>query len=455
MRIRPHRSLTLVFLGCFIVPVVIMFMLTLWGVSANERATARVVNSYALNMAQSVADKVNNLSVHPFKLNRLAIRMNQENIFGWGPRLPGFITVMDSNGDVIVTSHSREERPKLNFPPSIVMNRSLQLTDDTGAQYSVAVSPTGGADSFYVVAAVRWTDLLGPVVRSNRLFVFLLVTIMFSLIAVLSLLWRCVIRPLKNMATEVENMTHEENLCMVEDRESVLELRTLRDVLCKLSRSVAEKVEALRNYTSDMVQVQEKEKERISREIHDGPVQTITALLQNIRLYRKFGEEKYLDTALDIGMNTVVEMRGMCDNLTPPWLDLGMENALTELAERMNKYLGVSVSLEGADVTATPEEVLTCYRLAQEAVSNAVKHGKATEVTLSLEELDAGLRMTISDNGKGFEVPDELSSLRQNGHRGLLNMRDRMRLASGDMEIISAPGEGTKIIYTFPPEKKG
>lgn len=455
----PHRTLTLVFLGTLIAPVVVMFLLTLWGVSADDRATARVMNSYALNVAQSVADKVNNLSVHPFKLNRLAIRMNQETLFAWGPRLPGWIAVLDGSGEVIITSHGEGERPKLQFPTSIVMNRSLQVLDDQGEQYSVAVCPTGGANGFYVVAAVRWTDLLGPVVRSNRLFIFLLLSAMFTLICVLSLLWRWIIRPLKRMAAEVENMTIGENLCIADDRESVFELRTLRSVLCKLSVAVSERMDALRNYASDMVQVQENEKESISREIHDGPVQAVTALVHNIRLSRmdqdSAGREAYLQVAEEIAGDTVRELRGMCDNLTPPWLDLGLEYALNEVAQRLSRYLNVEVRVSDADVETTPERVLACYRLVQEAVSNAVKHGHAKVIDIAVEQGDDGrLTMIITDDGSGFEVPGELSSLRNGGHRGLLNMRDRMRLVDGDMVITSTPGQGTVIHYLFPPLKK-
>ena len=146
----------------------------------------------------------------------------------------------------------------------------------------------------------------------------------------------------------------------------------------------------------------------------------------------------------------------MCNHLTPPWLDLGLEHALNELAERLSRYLGVTIRVVVHDEKLQPEGVLTFFRILQEAVSNAVKHGGADQIDVRVDRPgDRRTRMIVEDNGKGFAVPADLESLRASGHRGLLNMRDRIRLVNGEMIIRSVPGRSTTLTFFIPDSDGG
>lgn len=454
---RRGRSLLLVLVSSFVLPVVVVFLVSLWGVTSHERAMGRVMDSYAMNIAQAVADKINSLRSAPLGVNRLLLQLEKSNLLSWSGRLPGWVMVLDGNGDVVISSRE-EEKPGLELPRSIVLNRSLRLTDKHGQRYSIAVRPTTNNTRLYVTAVVNWDDLLGPMVQSNKLFMFLLAASLITLICVLAFIWRWLIRPLAKLSKDVAQIRPGENLCQNTDPEAVYELRHLRDVICDMSQQVSASMALWKNYSSEVVGAQEQEKERLARDIHDGPVQAVTALVTNIRLSQtaKTEEERNekLKLAEEIGSDTVKELRAVCDNLTPPWLDLGLEYALNELAERMGRYLGVKIRVWGGDVQASPLLVLTCFRLTQEAISNAVKHGQATEINVELDQISPQeLSLTVSDNGKGFEVPKELEQLRRAGHRGLMNMGDRIRLVGGDMKILSEIGKGTVIKFRLPTEE--
>ena len=129
-----------------------------------------------------------------------------------------------------------------------------------------------------------------------------------------------------------------------------------------------------------------------------------------------------------LAKSVVRELRGLCNKLAPPWMDLGLSQALTELAERLSQNYDIRVSAdidEGIDLE--PEQTLAFVRIFQEAVSNAVRHGNATEVQAQVCEKDGKIIMDIQDNGSGFDAEVDHEVLRLEGHRGLANMTERSR----------------------------
>ena len=204
----------------------------------------------------------------------------------------------------------------------------------------------------------------------------------------------------------------------------------------------------------------EEERERISREIHDGPLQDVTALVQRLRLLAlDVSDEQTINNLVNaekVAMIGVKEMREFCNNLTPPWLDLGLRHSLAELCNRMSSQLRVQIDLEvengdDYDDESLPASLcLAFYRVVQESINNSVNHGGATFVSVQLEKRDDRITMRIEDNGKGFNMPDDVKELRVQGHRGLSNMKERIRLAGGSLEITSALGIGTIISCEVP-----
>ncbi|ERL24516.1 MULTISPECIES: sensor histidine kinase [Jonquetella] len=460
MKIRVRRSLPLVLVLSLVIPMIVVVGVTLFSVSAHERAMGRVMESYVLNVAQSAAAKINGIGILPFRANKVMLQMERLNLFSWGSKLPGWVVVLDSGGDVVVSSQETDP-PVLSLTRSILLNKALEVHDASGHLYTVAVCPTGRPgmlDTFYVVAAVRWNDLLGPLLRTNRLMISMVFVLAAALFAAGIVLWRWVIAPLSKISDEASRLNWGDEVACETDKQAVYEISRLRYVLCRLSQSACDRISLWKRYSSDMVRVQEDEKESIAREIHDGPVQAVTALGQRIRLAQmdEQNRSEHLKVAEEIAFDTVKELREMCNHLTPPWLDLGLEHALNELAERLSRYLGVTIRVVVHDEKLQPEGVLTFFRILQEAVSNAVKHGGADQIDVRVDRPgDRRTRMIVEDNGKGFAVPADLESLRASGHRGLLNMRDRIRLVNGEMIIRSVPGRSTTLTFFIPDSDGG
>ena len=142
-----------------------------------------------------------------------------------------------------------------------------------------------------------------------------------------------------------------------------------------------------------------------------------------------------------IAKSVVRELRALCDELAPPWMDLGFAEAVTELVERLSQVYDISVIADFDDgireLDLDNEKILSLLRIIQEAVSNAVRHGGADEVDIYLRRKPEGVViMNISDNGAGFDAGNiNPETLRVEGHRGLASMTERMSLMGGSTEI--------------------
>ena len=155
-----------------------------------------------------------------------------------------------------------------------------------------------------------------------------------------------------------------------------------------------------------------------------------------------------------IAKSVVRELRSLCDELAPPWMDLGFSEAMTELAERLAQVYDIQVYTDFDDgireLDIENEKILSLLRIVQEAVSNAVRHGEADEVNIILRKEDDLITMEISDNGNGFDAGNiNHETLRVEGHRGLASMTERMSLMGGTIKITSEAGKGTNIIASF------
>jgi signal transduction histidine kinase len=124
----------------------------------------------------------------------------------------------------------------------------------------------------------------------------------------------------------------------------------------------------------------------------------------------------------------------------------GLTEALESYAEDVQRDTRVRVRTRLQRIDMPPPVQLLCYHVAREAIMNAIKHAEASAITVSLEGTLDGARLTVSDNGKGFD-PEQGSP---EGHFGLTMMRERAQVAGGSFQIESAPGNGSTIIADFP-----
>ena len=141
------------------------------------------------------------------------------------------------------------------------------------------------------------------------------------------------------------------------------------------------------------------------------------------------------------------EVRRFSRALRPLYLeDLGLAPALELLAEES----GVGFTLVGTPRRAKPEIELALYRIAQESLSNARRHAQATQVEVTLVYAPQQVRITVSDDGVGFTVPEDPSALARSGHFGLMGMYERAQLIGAQVVVDAAPGEGVAVTVTAP-----
>jgi signal transduction histidine kinase len=124
---------------------------------------------------------------------------------------------------------------------------------------------------------------------------------------------------------------------------------------------------------------------------------------------------------------------------------LGLVAALEGLSHRAERQYHIAVDLQTHDIPVISYDAALCmFRVAQEALNNAVKHGKAPQVTIRLEAHERRLRLEVRDSGVGFETAKSGQGL------GMLTMRERLRLLGGELAVQSSPGEGTCVIGSLP-----
>ncbi len=212
-----------------------------------------------------------------------------------------------------------------------------------------------------------------------------------------------------------------------------------------------------------------EERNRLARELHDDTVQALAGINRQLDLLRcdiseGFGLdactaclpdpiEKRLNRLQDTLEGTIQNLRLLSRDLRPQLLqDLGLGDALDSLVADLARSFKTEVNFqqEGKTRRLRLDQELYFYRIAQEALSNVVKHSKATRVLLFLEFLPQEVRLAVEDNGKGFEVPEDLTLLARTGGMGVLNMRQRMREMGGSLTINSSLGKGTRLVLSLP-----
>jgi signal transduction histidine kinase len=205
----------------------------------------------------------------------------------------------------------------------------------------------------------------------------------------------------------------------------------------------------------------EGERQRWARELHDDTLQSLSALRTAWSVARRSPSpaerfERVVEESIRQMDEAITNLRALITELRPAALDeLGLEAAIGALAERSTRHgLEVDVSVEllpdAAGQRGRPASELetAIYRVAQEALTNAAKHGQANRAVIEVVEDDSALHLSVRDDGKGFDPSAVTDGF------GLLGMRERIELLDGELEITSAEGEGTVVRAKLPPLRR-
>lgn len=218
------------------------------------------------------------------------------------------------------------------------------------------------------------------------------------------------------------------------------------------ARRIAE--QNLRYYVGQVTKVQEDERKYLARELHDSTVQTLVALIYQLDNFmagvpnlteNEVAKLKGMHGSLK---RAVEEVRGFSRQLRPPVLDdLGLVPVLEWLIGEIKKTssLEITVETKGEFRRLNPDLELVLFRIIQEALINAAKHAHAKSAHVVIDYLPDKVRVHVTDDGVGFDVPGKIGSLPRTGKLGLAGITERAELLGGRLQISSQKGSGTAV----------
>ena len=212
------------------------------------------------------------------------------------------------------------------------------------------------------------------------------------------------------------------------------------------------------------METEEKERQRISRELHDSTAQNLTSLVHKTELCTKLIDMDPIRCKLELTMMSrtlreiVNDTRQMIYNLRPMsfddiGLEITIERALNKL--KQDKICNISFNVEGESYYIKPVIGITLLRIIQEACNNAIKYAEASVISVKMIYEENSIIILIEDDGKGFDVDNlDVASRNDNSGFGLSMMRERVYLLSGEINITSEKNDGTRVEVIVPINNK-
>jgi two-component system sensor histidine kinase DegS len=204
-----------------------------------------------------------------------------------------------------------------------------------------------------------------------------------------------------------------------------------------------------------LIQAQEGERLRLSRQMHDGPAQALSNLILEteiaMRLFDVNKEQAYqeLGTLRDSATKTFQQVRDFIFELRPMMLDdLGLIPTAKKYAEAIQDSSGSTIKfgVTGTERRMEPYLEVMIFRAVQELLRNALNHSQANQITVEMDVGDSFVTVSVEDDGRGFEVSD----LEQEQGMGLKLIKERVEMISGEFELTSQIGEGTRVVFKVP-----
>ncbi len=356
----------------------------------------------------------------------------------------------------------------------VVVSRGLTASpDDLVSRATLAVVP------WKIVVRQPRNQALGPLSAERRRLAWLLPLLLG---VALFLSWgatRSVTQPLKTLGQSAQRIA-EGNLqiqvppqgddeigqlaAALESMRIALK-RSLDDLTSSheaLEQRVRERTQELRLVLSKFVSVQEDERKRIARELHDETCQTIAALAMKLDAAMAAAtaqaSHERLSEARAFAGRCLAEVHALIYELRPSVLDdLGLYPAIRWLTEH---HLGPAGIASRCEVTSEgpslgPERETTLFRAVQEAIRNVARHSGATQALIQVESRDRRLVVEIEDDGRGFDLAGVTEPSPSGRGLGILGMRERLALVGGSAEVVSSVGEGTRVVLSVPfPEEE-
>lgn len=228
-----------------------------------------------------------------------------------------------------------------------------------------------------------------------------------------------------------------------------------------IKKSFEEKISQQKIISSKIIENQEKEQNRIAKDVHDGIGQMLTGLKYNLESIDINNKEKAtvkIEHLKALTTNIIKGVRTATFNLTPPELsDHGIVPAITKLTYELARLTGKEIIfLNKTDFNGRLDSLteINIYRMTQEAINNAIKYAESTHILVSMAHSEKMLSLIIDDNGKGFDISKIKHAKTGDGGMGMTFMKERINYINGRMFLTSEVGNGTRVTLNIPLENK-
>lgn len=309
-----------------------------------------------------------------------------------------------------------------------------------------------------VLAEIDEREAMIPIysIRNNIIYISVLITML--LFVLVYLIAKRISQPIEKLKEATDKIIDGDYDVTVERMKGSVEIINLVDAFNEMSQKIKEQTENLKlersMRLSSMIDGQEIERQRLSRELHDGLGQSILAI--RLRLDRMEAAEpqrakEIMSEVQELIADTIHEVRSISNNLMPAVLnDFGLKDALKNLCAELSELAMLNITyhcdLKGKKLSDKQSTYL--YRIAQEGLNNVIKHSKAANASITMSSDRKNILVTIEDDGEGFNYYEGKKMC----GNGLSNMKDRVNLLYGEISIHSRLRKGTKIEISIPTE---
>lgn len=376
--------------------------------------------------------------------------------------LDGFAYLVDPQGRVILHADPAEIGADYSNRPFI---DTVLAGETTGVLWE---SPTGrllieasapvGASGWGLIVQESWESMVAPTQGYLAIIGVIGIAAVLLVVFVTWQVMRRVVTPVQLLAAQTTRLAQGEILEPFE-KTGIYEIDVLERSFAEMAAQIATYRAGLRRYVGAITQSQEDERRRIARELHDETVQNLLTIARRL----EFSQASEVDPARQqrlaelqsVVTDTLNGVRQISRDLRPLMLeDLGLVPALQALVRAAHHGEGAlphaKFEVQNRPVSLHPDQELALYRITQEALTNVRKHAQAIGARVELIFEPGRVRLEVSDDGTGFEVPANLAELTQRGSFGLMGIQERVWAMDGALTIQSTPGQGTHLSVSMP-----
>jgi signal transduction histidine kinase len=226
----------------------------------------------------------------------------------------------------------------------------------------------------------------------------------------------------------------------------------MRAANMELERKLKERSDKLHAFAVELIRIEEEQRARIARELHDSLGQTMTAVNIQLQILHDTVPESAKTQVEDVralATQVQTEMRRISQELRPAALDeMGLAEAIRALGDRMARHAGLEVDVDlPKDALVLPADAaIACYRLVQEALNNVAKHAGAHRAHVTVRAAGERVDVSITDDGRGIDH----DPMEKTGHFGLMGLRERITALGGTFSFGPGPSGGTRLQASFP-----